>query len=875
VNDKSSFELRGQLAILRRRKWFLLLVTAVVAAGALVPAFLRTPTYESKAEVLVRPITLVPSQPSSAAALNMGVERRIATSAEVTGLAGAKLGRDGVTMGTISIDAAASDSTLHFAATAPDPVAAQRTAQAFADSYLELRQRRGSEDLAAARKPLQTQIDANTRQLEALQRRITAAWDVTQLAALRIQLDSLVNEQTSLKQSLSKFTLPANLRVGQVLRPATRPRSPSSPDYPEAGALALLLGLSLGVGLTLLRDHLDQRVRSPEELQALTGAPVLAVVPGLPRTGGLLDQAAADPEAEAADVYEELCRKVLAIASHRHLKFLLVTGCGQQARMAVAARLGAALTRARRRVVLVAAEPEGSRLRQLLGLPDRPGTGEPLRRGAAAGDRQSLWTHCWVLHDNLLVVLPPQDLDLLAAATSQRLRAELGEAADFVLIDGAPVQQTAAGSTLTALTDGVLMAVDAGRATRSSVRAASGQLDRAGVATIGTVLVDHGGWWGGRDPTRPGAVATGGQVTPIVVDGPGAVEAQVVRFLRGQPRSASGQPDRPLVVVTGESGDEEKSMAVADLAFALAGAGRRVALVDLDLHRPAQHRIFDLPEEAGFAEVALEGVPLERAMHQFEVADPEHGRPDSAVAGDGEGEQPEPGSVEVLTAGALRPGEGAAVSGPTARRVLDLVRERADVVLVDAPPVPRVDDASSLHPAVAALVVVTGRNGGRPRLAGEQAAPPLGAGTEAPPPSTRTPEAGGRTAATRADGWLAASIAIGGAITLLLALTDASTVLRPVVTLLFLGFAPGAAFVWLLRDVDLPAKIVVSIALSLAIDIMTAQAMIWLRAWSPTAGLVAVVSASMVGLALQGWRANRTWRGTRTRGRAAPGRRRR
>jgi Mrp family chromosome partitioning ATPase len=854
VRDESSFELRGQLALLRRRRWFLLLVTAVVVAGVLVPTFLRTPTYESKAEVLVRPITLVLNQTSSLAALNLSVERQIATSAEVTELAGARLGRDGVTMGTISVQAAASDSTLHFAATAPDPIAAQRTAQAFADAYLELRRRQASEDLAAARGPLQSQIDESTRQLEALQRRIVAARDVTQLAALRTRLDSLASQQISLRRSLSEFILPANLRVGQVLRPATRPRSPSSPDYPEAAALALLLGVSLGVGLTFLRDHLDQRVSSPAELRALTGAPVLAVVPRPPRTGRLLDQTAADPEAQAADMYGELCRKVLAIASQSPLKFLLVTGCGdQQARTAVAAGLGAALIRAQQRVVLLAVESGGSQLRQLLALPDRPGTGEPLPRDAPAGGRPSLWAHCWVLHDNLLVVLPPQDLDLLSTATSQQLMAELGEGADFVLIDGAPVREAAASSTLTALTDGVLMVVDARRAIRSAVRAASGQLIRAGVATIGTVLVDPGGWWGGRDLTRPGAVATEGQVTPIVVDGPGAVEAQVLRFLRGHPRSGSGQPDRPLVVVTGERGDEGKSMAVADLAFALAGAGRRVALVDLDLHRPAQQRIFDLPEGAGFAEVALDGIPLERAMHRFEVADPGHGWPDSAVADAGEGEQPGPGSVEVLTAGALPPGAGDAISGRIARQVLDLVRERADVVLVDAPPMPRVDDASSLHPAVAALVVVAGRNGERPRPPGEQAAPLLGAVTEAPPPFTRTPEADGRTAARRADVWLAASIAIGGAITLLLALGDARTVLRPVMTLLFLGFAPGAAFVWLLRDMDLPARIVLSIALSLAIGTMTAQAMIWLHAWSPTAGLVGIVSLAMVGLALQGW----------------------
>ncbi len=59
MNDKPWSELRGHVAVLRRRKWFLLVVTAAATSGVLFYAFLRTPVYESNAEVLVRPIALV------------------------------------------------------------------------------------------------------------------------------------------------------------------------------------------------------------------------------------------------------------------------------------------------------------------------------------------------------------------------------------------------------------------------------------------------------------------------------------------------------------------------------------------------------------------------------------------------------------------------------------------------------------------------------------------------------------------------------------------------------------------------------------------------------------------------------------------------
>ena len=854
MNDEPWFELRGHVAVLRRRRWFLLVVTAAATSGVLFYAFLRTPVYESNAEVLVRPIALVPTQPSRAATPNLQIERRVATSAEVTALADAKLGRAGVAMGTISVDASASDSTLHFTATASDRIAAQRTAQAFTESYLELLRRHALEDLAAARKPLQTQIDEDNRQLKALRGQILATRDGAQRAALRMQLDPLVSEQLALQQSLHELILPENLRVGQILRPATRPRSPSWPSDPVTGALMLLVGLPLGVGLTLLRDHLDQRVRGPEELGELTGAPVLAVVPRMARRGEPPDRMTVDLEAEAADVYRDLCRKVVAIASRSRLQFLTIASSdGRQAK--VTAHLGVALAQAGKRVILIAAEPGGSRLRQLFALPDRWATdGQTPPGSAAAGDPQSLWARCWVLHDNLFLFLPPEDLDPPAPSRLPGLRAELQEAADFILVDGAPIPEMVKGSRLTPPTDGVLVVVDAQRATRPSVRAAQRQLDQAGVVVVGAVLVHDAGRRRERDAAPAGPLAADGHATPVLLNDQGAVEAELLQFLRSRPSSADGRPERPLVVVTGDRGEQGKSTVAAEVAFALASDGKRVALVDLDLSHPTQHRILDLPQGAGLAEVALDGVPLEQAMHRFEVS-PEHGPPDL----DPDSELPVPGSVEVLTAGALPAGEEAAVTGPIACTVVDLVRERADVVLVDAPPMRRVDDALSLLPKFDALVVVNGRERERSRLLDrapaldEQAAPNLGREIQAQAAATRAPGAGDRIAAKRADAWLAASIAVGGAITLLLAPTHAKTVVRPVVTLLFIGFAPGAAFVWLLRGLDLPTKIVASIALSLAVGTVTAQAMIWFHAWSPTAGLVALVSLSMVGLVLQGW----------------------
>jgi capsular polysaccharide biosynthesis protein len=60
---------------------------------------------------------------------------------------------------------------------------------------------------------------------------------------------------------------------------AAMPDSPVSPRPVRNGMLALALGLLLGVGLAFLLEHLDDRWRSPEEVEQITGVPTLSLIP--------------------------------------------------------------------------------------------------------------------------------------------------------------------------------------------------------------------------------------------------------------------------------------------------------------------------------------------------------------------------------------------------------------------------------------------------------------------------------------------------------------------------------------------------------------------------------------------------------------------
>jgi chain length determinant protein EpsF len=77
-----------------------------------------------------------------------------------------------------------------------------------------------------------------------------------------------------------------------VLSPAVAPLKPSSPKVLLNTALAVFLGMLLGVGAALLLELMDQRVRGEEDLTLLDGVPMLGTIPATGKTGAFRHAAA-------------------------------------------------------------------------------------------------------------------------------------------------------------------------------------------------------------------------------------------------------------------------------------------------------------------------------------------------------------------------------------------------------------------------------------------------------------------------------------------------------------------------------------------------------------------------------------------------------
>lgn len=157
-----------------------------------------------------------------------------------------------------------------------------------------------------------------------------------------------------------------------------------------------------------------------------------------------------------------------------------------------------------------------------------------------------------------------------------------------------------------------------------------------------------------------------------------------------------------IVMATSAGAREGKSTTVTNLAIALARAGRRVVLVDLDLHRPSVAKLLHLPDGPGVTDVAAGSADLNEALRSV-VVTPRRAR----LSPLGAGSDPGPGVLEVLTTGRRRIEPEDLVESPGLAQAFNTLRKRAEVVLVDSSPLLATGETLALSAKVDAILLVS------------------------------------------------------------------------------------------------------------------------------------------------------------------------
>jgi len=139
-----------------------------------------------------------------------------------------------------------------------------------------------------------------------------------------------------------------------------------------------------------------------------------------------------------------------------------------------------------------------------------------------------------------------------------------------------------------------------------------------------------------------------------------------------------------VLVVAGASARDGKSLTAANLAAAYARAGKRVILLDADLHEPDQQRLFKVPNNMGLTTALRSNdTPLESLLHLT----------------------PLPG-LRLLTSGPLPPNPAELLSSHRMTAILSQLKELAELIIIDSPPLTLVTDGLVLGRQADGMVLV-------------------------------------------------------------------------------------------------------------------------------------------------------------------------
>ncbi len=294
------------------------------------------------------------------------------------------------------------------------------------------------------------------------------------------------------KHGETSATSGATLGSVRVVDHASVPTVPFKPRVFVNLIAASVVGLFLGIVGMLVAEQLDDRVRSPRELEAFVGIQVLGVIPRLKDASVagaspvLLGKHSALTEYEAfRAVRAELVTRLEKIPGGKIVAVL--SAFESEGKSTICANLAAVLAMEGRRVLIVDADLRRPSMRALIGLQEGVGLDQVL--GGQATLEQAIQRSQVAGVDVLGAVEGSSSAaELAASPIFQTTLDYVRERYDFVLIDSAPVNQVSESALVARRAHGALIVVRTGQTGRGGVVAAKKRLEGMGVRLLGGIL---------------------------------------------------------------------------------------------------------------------------------------------------------------------------------------------------------------------------------------------------------------------------------------------------------------------------------------------------------------------------------------------------
>ena len=138
-----------------------------------------------------------------------------------------------------------------------------------------------------------------------------------------------------------------------------------------------------------------------------------------------------------------------------------------------------------------------------------------------------------------------------------------------------------------------------------------------------------------------------------------------------------------VVSITSSNPSEGKSVTISNIAYAMSETEKKILLIDADMRKPVQHKLYNLSNKIGLSNVLTDEKLLDKAIHKSVT-----------------------GNLDILTAGTIPPNPSELLASKKMEELLEKLKEEYDIILMDCSPINVVSDISGMANLIAGAIIV-------------------------------------------------------------------------------------------------------------------------------------------------------------------------
>ena len=316
-----------------------------------------------------------------------------------------------------------------------------------------------------------------------------------QFGVLQREAESSRQMYELLIKRFKETSLTEEMKTGniRIIDKAEVPRLPVKPKKKRNLLLAVIVGLSLGVGLAFFLEYLDNTIKLPEEIKEHLKIPYLGPVPAFSPDGNQhtvsVDLVTIhSPKSTASESYRGIRTGILFSSADTTPQVIMVTSAGpKEGKTVSSANLSVTMANAESRTLLVDGDMRRPRIHKVFEMDRKIGLSSILV-GTESPEDAIVASSIQGLDILPVGPIPPNPSEIIGSKKMEQFLNDLRKKYARIIIDSPPISAVTDAVALAQMVDTTLLVIRAGETPRQVIQNSLEQLYAVNANVLGAIL---------------------------------------------------------------------------------------------------------------------------------------------------------------------------------------------------------------------------------------------------------------------------------------------------------------------------------------------------------------------------------------------------